>query len=54
MEAYIYQRKSLVLTLLRQRQHFARVNIIMMMVVVCLGMEKKYLSSKLIMEMSTF
>ena len=46
--------KSLVLTLLRQRQNFAWVNIAMVIIFICLLMEKKSLSLKPIKVISTF
>ena len=45
------QNKSVVWTLLKQRQFFWRVWIIMVIIVICLLMEKKYVSLKLMMKM---
>ena len=46
MEALVHQRKKLVLILVNQTQNFAWVCIIMLIIVICLLMEKKYLSLK--------
>ena len=45
------QNKSVVWTLLKQRQFFWRVWIIMVIIVICLLMEKKYVSLKLMIKM---
>ena len=46
MEALVHQRKKLVLILVNQTQNFAWVCIIMLIIVICLLMEKKSLSLK--------
>ena len=45
------QNKSVVWTLLKQRQFFWKVWIIMVIIVICLLMEKKYVSLKLMIKM---
>ena len=54
MEALDDQKKSLVLLLVKQTQNFAWVYTIMLIIVICLLMEKKSLNLKLIIKMSTF
>ena len=54
IESLVYQIKSLVLTLVKQRQYFARVYIKMVIIVIILLTEKKPLSLKSIMETSIF
>ena len=53
MEALVHQRKSSVLTLVKQAQNFVWVSIIMVIIVYCLLMEKKFLSLKPIIKMLT-
>ena len=53
-EVLVHQRKSFFLILVKQVQNFVRVCIIMMIIVICLLMEKKPLSLKLIIKMLTF
>ena len=50
----VQQRKSLVLTLIKQSQKFAWVCIAMVIIVICLLMEKKSISLKQITKMSIF
>ena len=54
MEDLDYQKKGLVLILLKQAQNFGRVYIIMLIVSICLLMEKKYLNLTLTLRMLTF
>ena len=54
MEALVHQRKCLVLILVKHTQNFVWVCIIMLIKIICLLMEKKYLSLKLTIKMSTF
>ena len=54
METLDHQRKSLVLILLKQTQNFVSVCIMMLIIVVCLLMEKKSLSLKPTIKMLTF
>ena len=54
MEALVQQKKSLVLILAKQTQKFAWVYIIMLVVVIGLLIEKKYLKLKLTIKMLTF
>ena len=54
MEALVHQRKTLVLILVKEAQNFVSVCIIMVIIVICLLMEKRSSRLKPIMEMSTF
>ena len=54
VQAFVYQRKSLVLILVKQTQNFASFCIKMVIVVICLLMEKKYLSLKSIIKNVNF
>ena len=54
MEALIHERKSLVLTLVRQTQNVARVCITILIIVICLLAEKKSLSLKSIIKNVNF
>ena len=54
MEDLDYQKKGLVLILLKQAQNFGRVYIIMLIVSICLLMEKKYLILTFTLRMLTF
>ena len=47
------QRKSLVLTLIKQRENFVQVCIIMLIAVICLLMVEKSINLKLILKIST-
>ena len=53
MEALVHQRKNLVLILVKRTQNIVWVCIIMLIIVVCLLMEKKYLSLKPTIKMLT-
>ena len=53
MEALVCQKKNSILTLVKQRQNFAEVNIVTIIVIYLLT-EKKSLSLKLIMETAIF
>ena len=50
----LYQKKSLVLILVKKTQHFAWAYIIMLTKVICLLMEEKYLNLKPTIKMLTF
>ena len=54
MEVLVHQKKSLVLILVKQTQIFPWVYLIMLIIVICLLMEKKSLSLKLSIKMLTF
>ena len=54
MAVLVQQRKSLVLILVKQRQNFATIYITIMIIVICLIAEKKSISLKQIIKMSTF
>ena len=55
MEAFVHQRKSLVLLILvKQTANYAWVSIIMLVIVICLLMEKKPLNLKPTIKMLTF
>ena len=54
LEALVQWRKCSVLVLVKLRQNFALVCFTMMMIVICLLMEKKSVSLKQIIKMSTF
>ena len=55
MEAFVHQRKSLVLLILvKQTENYAWVSIIMLVIVICLLMEKKPLNLKPTIKMLTF
>ena len=54
MEAFVHQKKSSVLTLVKQIQDIDWVYIIMLIIVICLLMENKSLSLKLTIKMLTF
>ena len=53
MEDLIHQKKKLILILVKQTQNFAWVDITMLIIVVCLLMEKKYLNLKPTIKMLT-
>ena len=55
MEAFVHQRKSLVLLILvKQTENYAWVSIIKLVIVICLLMEKKPLNLKPTIKMLTF
>ena len=54
MEDLNHQNKNLVLISLKQTKNFVWVCIIMLIIVVCLLMEKKYLKSKSTIKMLSF
>ena len=54
MKALVHERKILALVLVKQTQNFAWVYIIMLIIVICLVMEKKSLILKLAIKMLTF
>ena len=54
MENLVHQSKRLILTLVKQTQNFVSVYIIMMIIVIFLLIEKKYVSLKSTMKMLTF
>ena len=54
MENLVHQRKSLVLNLLKQTPNFAWISIIMLIIVICLLMEKKSSNLKPTVKMSNF
>ena len=54
MGALVYQRKSLVLILLKPTQNFAWVCVVMLIIVICLLMDKKSLSLKPTIKMLIF
>ena len=54
IKALVHQRRCLVLTLKKQRQNIASAYIIMVIIVICLLMEKKSLSFKPTMTTSAF
>ena len=54
MENLVLQKKSLVLILVKQGQNFVYVSITMVIIVICLSMEKKFVRLKLTMVMLIF
>ena len=54
IKALVEQRKSLVLTLVKQRENFAWVCITIVINVICLLQQKKSISLNQIIKMSTF
>ena len=54
MAVLVQQRKSLVLLLVKQTQTFLRLCIVMLIIVIYMLIEKKYLSLKSSMKMLTF
>ena len=54
MEVLVHQEKSAILILVKQTQNFVWVCILMMIIVICLLMEKKSLNLKLNIKMLTF
>ena len=54
MEDLVHQKKNFVLILVKQTQNFVLVCIIMLIIVICLQMEKKYLNLKPTIKMLTF
>ena len=54
MEALVHQRKSLIIILAKQTQHFAWISIIVLIIVICLLMEKKSLSLEPTIKKLTF
>ena len=53
MGGLVHQRMSLALVLVKQRQNFAYVCIIIVIMVICLLMEKKFISWELVIQMLT-
>ena len=54
MENLVLQKKSLVLILVKQGQNFVYISITMVIIVICLSMEKKFVRLKLTMVMLIF
>ena len=54
MENLVLQKKSLVLILVKQGQNFVYGSITMVIIVICLSMEKKFVRLKLTMVMLIF
>ena len=54
MEALDHQKSSLILILVKQTQNIVWIYIIMVMIVICLLMEKRSLNIKLTIKMLTF
>ena len=54
MEALVHQRKILIIILAKQTQHFAWISIIILIIVICLLMEKKSLSLEPTIKKLTF
>ena len=54
MEALVHQEKVKKASKAKQTQNFARIHVIMLIIVICLLMENKYLSLKPTIKMLTF